>query len=84
VRLRDVFALFRPEAAPDDHLAEVLRGVDECTDVTFEELTAVSLPVVVSPGESLEVAEGRPVGERQPDRDAEVADQGKSAMVGRK
>ena len=84
VRLCDVFALFRTEIAPDDYLAEVLRGVDKCTDVTFEELTTVLLPVVVSAGEGLEIAEGRPVGEGEPDRHAEEADQGKSAVVGRK
>jgi membrane protein len=39
VRLRDVFALFRPPGTTDDRLSQELRELDEHTDVTFDELT---------------------------------------------
>ncbi len=40
VRLRDVFALFRPETPPSDRLSESLHELDAKTAVTFEELTS--------------------------------------------
>ncbi|HKA87982.1 MAG TPA: YihY/virulence factor BrkB family protein [Haliangiales bacterium] len=39
VRLRDVFALFRPETPPADRLSQALGELDEKTDITFEDLT---------------------------------------------